>query len=120
MAITSHAEMGYTDRARAIAEAVLRERRVPLPADLKELRKRDAGAAHAPPKTNSRTSQSSQCTGAYCDCNAFAGLTRAARAAGIVVARNVIAVISSVAIARITGSEARIAYTRLEMTWPEK
>ena len=58
--------------------------------------------------------------GAYCDCITFAGFKRAARAAGIVVARNVIAVISSVAIARITGSEARIAYTRLEMTWPEK
>ena len=58
--------------------------------------------------------------GAYCDCNAFAGFSRAARAAGIVVARHVIAVISSVAIARITGSEARIAYTRLETTWPEK
>ena len=44
LAITSGVEMGYTDRARVIAEAVLRERRVPLPADLKELRRRGAAA----------------------------------------------------------------------------
>lgn len=44
LAITSGVEMGYTDWARAIAEAVLRERRVPLPADLKDLRKRGAAA----------------------------------------------------------------------------
>ena len=42
LAITSGAAMGYTAQARAIAEAVLRERRVQLPADLKELRKRAA------------------------------------------------------------------------------
>src|SRR5689334_4414564 len=52
----------------------------------------------------------------YCDCNALAGFNRAARAAGIVVARNVIAAISKVALARINGSDARIAYTRLEMS----
>ena len=40
LAITSGAATGYTDQARAIAEAVLRERRVRLPADLKALRKR--------------------------------------------------------------------------------
>ena len=42
LAITSGTAMGYTDQARAIAEAVLRERRVRLPPDLKELRKRGA------------------------------------------------------------------------------
>jgi predicted Ser/Thr protein kinase len=35
-------------------------------------------------------------------------------------ARQVQAVISRVAVAKIKGSDARIAYTRLEMTWPEK
>jgi hypothetical protein len=57
---------------------------------------------------------------AYFDCIAFAGFRRAARAAGIVVARNVNAMISKVAIVKIKGSDARIAYTRLEITWPEK
>ena len=52
----------------------------------------------------------------YFDCSAFAGFSRAARAAGIVVARNVIATISKVAIDKINGSDARIAYTRLEIT----
>ena len=44
LAITSGAEMGYTDWARSVAEAVLRERRVALPADLRELRKRAAAS----------------------------------------------------------------------------
>src|SRR3954465_12475285 len=56
----------------------------------------------------------------YCVCNAFAGLSRAARAAGITVASTVIEMMSSVAIARISGSDARIAYTRFAMSWPEK
>jgi hypothetical protein len=43
------------------------------------------------------------------DCKAFAGFSRAARVAGIVVARHVIAVINKVAIVRITGSDARTA-----------
>jgi hypothetical protein len=42
LAITSGAEMGYTDQARAIAEMVLRERRVQLPPDLRGSRKRGA------------------------------------------------------------------------------
>ena len=45
----------------------------------------------------------------YCVCNAFAGLRRAARDAGMIVASTVIAVMSRVAIARINGSDARIA-----------
>ena len=44
LAITSGAALGYTAQARAIAEGVLRERRVQLPADLKDLRKRAAAA----------------------------------------------------------------------------
>src|SRR5512139_1114840 len=44
LAITSGAAMGYTDQARVLAEGVLRERRVQLPADLKELRKHAATA----------------------------------------------------------------------------
>lgn len=44
LAITSGAAPGYTVQARTIAEGVLRERRVQLPADLKELRKRAAAA----------------------------------------------------------------------------
>src|SRR5690349_25167219 len=44
LAITSGVAMGYTDPARAIAEAVLRERRVSLPSDLKHLRKLGAAA----------------------------------------------------------------------------
>jgi hypothetical protein len=50
----------------------------------------------------------------------LAGFKRDARAAGIVVARIVIVAITNVAIARINGSDARIAYTRLEMILPEK
>src|SRR5690242_5117916 len=56
----------------------------------------------------------------YSDCSAFAGFSRGAREAGIIVARAVIDVMSKVAIARITGSDARIAYTRFEISWPEK
>jgi hypothetical protein len=44
LAIVAGAAMGYTHQARAIAEGVLRERRVQLPADLKELRRRAATA----------------------------------------------------------------------------
>jgi alkylated DNA nucleotide flippase Atl1 len=40
----------------------------------------------------------------YSDVNALAGLERDARNAGIIVARNVIVAISTVAIARINGS----------------
>src|SRR4051812_13106715 len=43
----------------------------------------------------------------YSDRNALAGFSRDARVAGIVVARKVIAVISSVATTRMTGSDAR-------------
>ena len=57
----------------------------------------------------SARSRKRQGTGIYSDCSAFAGFSRAARVAGIVVARKVIAVISTVAIARISGSDARIA-----------
>jgi hypothetical protein len=42
LAITSGMAIGYTEHARAIAEAVLRERRVELPADLKLMRKHAA------------------------------------------------------------------------------
>ena len=43
-AIASGTAPGYTELARDIAKAVLRERRVDLPRDLKELRKRAAAA----------------------------------------------------------------------------
>jgi hypothetical protein len=42
LAITSGAALGYTEHARAIAEAVLRERRVQLPADIRQMRKQAA------------------------------------------------------------------------------
>src|SRR5262249_47361290 len=54
------------------------------------------------------------------DCKALAGFNREAREAGIVVASSVIAVINTAAVARITGSDAWMAYTRLETSWPEK
>lgn len=47
--------------------------------------------------------------GDYSDCNALAGFNRAARAAGIVVAKTVIAAMSKVATPKINGSAARIA-----------
>jgi hypothetical protein len=87
---------------------------------------RRSGGAHSLPPSQVtahrlRTSATaSPRASTYSDCNALAGLRRAARDAGIVVARTVIAVISRVAIAKIAGSDALIAYTRLEMTWPEK
>ena len=56
----------------------------------------------------------------YSDCNTSAGLNLAARAAGIVVAKNVIATISNTATVRIKGSDARIAYTRFDTSRPEK
>jgi alkylated DNA nucleotide flippase Atl1 len=100
------------------------EQRVQTDADLRQRGRAAAGAINHAERVSARGTELTQRNPnvflvSYCDCNAFAGFSRAARAAGIVVARTVIAVMSKVATVRITGSDARMAYTRLETTWPE-